>query len=139
MPRREKLRGIILDSKPSEWDQFNDPSTWTLWDEELTISDIGHHGSGEPLTVRKPDFLRQSETDFHEKSTIRIQYRGTPFDQLPVLHLDSDRFRLVKPNFNQSTDKYYLSEYEFHLSQIIASQDIMELRGDVIQLDILEE
>lgn len=139
MPRPSKLRKIIVNSEPAEWERFENPSSWALWDEEITISDIGHYGSGETASVKKPDFLQKSETNVHEKSTIRITYRGTPFDQLPVLRLDSDRIQMVKPKINQSTGEAYLDEYETHLSQTITSEDILELRGDILQLDILEK
>lgn len=138
MQQVTKLRKTILNSDPVEWRQFENPSSWTLWEEELTISDIGHQGTGETASANEPDFLKRTQTDVHEKSTIRITYRGTPFNQLPVLHLDSDRFRILRPKVDQSTNKAYLDEYEAKLSEIIASENIKELRDNVIQLEIRE-
>lgn len=85
-----------------------------LWDEELTITDIGHQGTGRPTEINRPEFLNESQTDRHRKTTIRI----------------------TSPGIDQRTGDAFSNRYETHRSQIMSTTDVPDLVDSLMDLGI---
>jgi len=112
------------------------PQTWVLWEESLSIEDIGRDGHGAMDEIAQPDFASLPDPDHDKESLIRIFYKGTPFKQLPIQRLDGGRIVMVKPDRDHDDGTRYLTEFEAQLSQIMSPDDFLRKQGGTIEVEI---
>lgn len=135
-PAHSELYRTIVDSDPDAWDFMDLPQTWVLWEESLSIEDIGRDGHGAMDEIAQPDFASLPDPDHDKESLIRIFYKGTPFKQLPIQRLDGGRIVMVKPDRDHDDGTRYLTEFEAQLSQIMSPDDFLRKQGGTIEVEI---
>lgn len=134
-PQQTDLRRTILNSNADAWEFIDVPQTWVLWEEMLTIETVGIDGVNSDRSINQPDFASLPDPDNDIETAVRVMYKGTPFDHLPVLGLDGGRIRMIKPN-RDSNGVRHITEYEAQLSEIMSMDDFMSRQGNAIDVEI---
>lgn len=136
MPTKSQVKDKIKTSAASNWEFIDTPESWALRKENLVIQEVGIDGFGDTRDISQPDFVSLPDDQNDKETKIRVVHKGTPFDQIPALHLDGHRIKMVKPRKDRNQNVRYISDYEAKLSQIMSQDDFIRKQGNTISVEI---
>ena len=126
-PTPDEMRQEILDSHPEQWDSFDPEPTWVLKsNRDLSIRLLRQY-THEERKRDQPDWASSLPNPTTAEDTLRVEFRGAPFDQYKVIELDEYRITMVYPDRDIDEEagdqEFYLTEYEAQLSRIMSLED----------------
>lgn len=118
------MRDAVEQSPSEAWEYFDFPSTWVLkTNRDFSIKLLDRYPREERET-EQPEWASVFPNDTTYTNTVRVLYRGAPFDEKNVLQLDEFRAIVVQPtldrNGNEDGPDLYLTPYEAQLSHIMS-------------------
>ncbi|WP_206536574.1 hypothetical protein [Halorubrum tebenquichense] len=124
----DELRGQIMDTVSSEWQYFDAPPTWVLTsNRDFSIEMLNRLDSDERRRDQ-PDWASIFPNETTHRNSIRVQYRGVPFEQKDVFQLDEFRATIViparDPDPTAGEPERYLTPFEKRISEIMSGDHL---------------
>jgi hypothetical protein len=123
----EEQAEAVMQTDPMEWEFHDDPMTWVLTTNRDYSIKVRNPGDRDTREREQSEWASVFPNETTAANRIRVRYRGAPFTQLPILHLDEFRQHLVHPRTDHEADDdeiaQVLTTYEMHLSRIMSGGD----------------
>lgn len=133
---------VIMQSVPSEWEFFDAPMIWVLTTNRDYSITVLERDEREARERDQPEWASVFPNETTYADRIRVLYRGAPFTDLPILHLDEFRQHMVHPRTDHEADAneiaQVLTNYEMHLSRIMSGGNLGGY-GDALGIRIEDE
>ncbi len=126
-PSPDEMREEIIESHPDQWKTFDPEPTWVLKSNRDLSIRLLNRNPHEDHKIDQPDWAPLPNPTT-AKDKLRVEFRGAPIDQYPVIQLDEYRVTMVYPDREideeaGEVEGLFLTEYEAHLSRIMSMHD----------------